>query len=98
MVKMLLDGGGQLHKEDEEGRTPLHWAVLRSLHFRTESKEMVQLLLERGAEPHKTDKWGRTPLQLATEEGYKDVVQLLQKQTTAKEEEREKTQASNQFD
>ena len=62
VVKMLLDGGAQPDKEDDEGRTPLHWAVSRSLRFR---EKMVQLLLERGADPRKADKWGMTPLQLA---------------------------------
>ena len=95
VAKMLLDGGGQPNKEDDEGQTPLHRAVLNSQCFRI---GMVPLLLERGADPHKADKFGRTPRQLASEKGYKEVVQLLQKQTTAKEEEGEKTQASNQFD
>ena len=75
VVKMLLDGGAQPDKEDDEGRTPLHWAVLKSS-WRF-CKEMVQLLLERGADPNKEDKRGMTPLQLDSERGYKDVAQLL---------------------
>ena len=74
VLKMLLDGGAQPDKEDDEGRTPLHYAVLHSWHYR---EEKVKLLLERGADRHKADKWGKTPLQLATEKGYKDVAQLL---------------------
>ena len=74
VVKMLLDGGAQPDKEDDEGRTPLHWALLKSQLY---GKEMVPLLLERGADRHKADKRGTTPLQLASEMEYEEVVQLL---------------------
>ena len=39
MVKLLLDGGAEPNKEDEDGQTPLHWAA------RNGHKDVVQLLV-----------------------------------------------------
>lgn len=61
MLKLLQawGAGAVVNQADENGSTPLHWAVLG------ECLEIVYLLLECGANINALDKWGRTPLDRA---------------------------------
>ena len=47
MVKLLMNKGADLNKEDNNGRTPLHMAAAAKMWHR--NYDVVQLLLDRGA-------------------------------------------------
>ena len=70
-VKILLDNGADVNKQDSNGRTPLsHAAEYRR--FRT-----AQLLIERGADVDVPDFSGRAPISFAAESDDRDLVELL---------------------
>ena len=71
MVKLLLENGAELEKEDKNGQTPLSWAAENG------HEAIVKLLLKNGAEVEKEDINGRKPLWWAAGNGHKAVVQLL---------------------
>ncbi|KID85906.1 Ankyrin repeat-containing domain protein [Metarhizium guizhouense ARSEF 977] len=74
IVKLLLEKGAHVDpQDDDQGRTPLIWAVIR----RDES--LVSLLLQNGASCEMKDKDGRTPLSWAEEKGYETIIQLLKR-------------------
>jgi ankyrin repeat protein len=58
-------------KEDDTGRTPLHYAVPFG------HKEMVKLLLVNKADVNAQNSSGETPLALALEQGHQDIAELL---------------------
>jgi len=51
---LLMVGGVDPNQKDDEGRTPLHYAV--------EYVDIAELLIRHGADPNARDKIGRTPL------------------------------------
>ncbi|SCO24412.1 unnamed protein product [Fusarium fujikuroi] len=75
VVKLLLDNPDlDPDVKDEEGQTPLSWAV------RNRHKAIVKLLLFTGkVDPEVRDKGGRTLLSLAAENGDEAIVKLLLK-------------------
>jgi ankyrin repeat protein len=69
IMKLLVDTDNpraDLESKDQDGRTPLHCAVISSLST-SESEAMVQLLLEKGAEVDSRDSIGKTPFYYAVE-------------------------------
>ncbi|RYP72136.1 hypothetical protein DL771_004370 [Monosporascus sp. 5C6A] len=71
VVRLLLDKGAAVDREDKEDWTPLLWAAVRA------HEAVVQLLLDKGAAVDKEDKKGRTPLLWAAGRAHEAVVQLL---------------------
>jgi ankyrin repeat protein len=55
-LKFLLETGFSPDTQDEEGRTPLHYAV------DLENKDLIKFLLKNGANPYKVDKDGSSPI------------------------------------
>mmetsp|Transcript_1671 Transcript_1671/g.2852 ORF Transcript_1671/g.2852 Transcript_1671/m.2852 type:complete len:329 (+) Transcript_1671:1088-2074(+) len=71
-VIRLLDLGADLeYRQDEEGYTALHVAVMRG------NQQITWLLLDRGADISTADLWGRTPLILACVYNHLEIVKLL---------------------
>ena len=56
---LLNRGGADVHAKDNEGKTPLHWAVEQ------DTSGTVEVLLNRGADVHAKDNEGKTPLHTA---------------------------------
>lgn len=71
-VQTLLDGGANPNIAANDGYTPLHTAAMY------DEVEVVRLLLQRGADRNMLTENGQLPIDLAREEGYDDVVDLLQ--------------------
>ena len=78
-VEELLNSGSDIHQQDEQGWTPLHWAAGRG------DLDMVKLLLDRGADVSRTGRDQRTPYKISLAARHTDVARLL----------KEKEQASN---
>ncbi|MFK2824600.1 M48 family metallopeptidase [Bacillus sp. B190/17] len=72
-VSAFIQKGGDVHITDNQGYTPLHWAVLDS------NKEMVDLLLKAGADPNEEDDYGMTPFTAAAQQGNAEMVERLAK-------------------
>ena len=70
-VKQHLAAGTDVNAKDDNGWTPLHFAVYYG------HKEIVELLIAKGADVNAKDKNGWTPLHLAAENGRKQVAELL---------------------
>ena len=66
-VEELIAGGYDLNKEDEFGRTALHWVTYFRSNFSDGDDDMVELLLEKGANPNVQDVCGNTPLHYIAE-------------------------------
>jgi ankyrin repeat protein len=58
-VKLLLDGGANIHARAADGQTALHGAAQKGWN------NVIAYLIERGASPKATDLRGRTPLDYA---------------------------------
>ena len=58
-VKALIEEGADVNAKNENGWSPLHWAVM------LEHKEIVELLIAHGADVNAKNKWGWTPLHMA---------------------------------
>ncbi|KAI9764163.1 MAG: hypothetical protein M1840_008645 [Geoglossum simile] len=71
LVKLLLDSGVNVRKEDLDKRTALHRAAFHG------HEEVVEQLLQNGADIQKKDYGGGTPLASAIENGYDVVIKLL---------------------
>ncbi|MFL0363307.1 M48 family metallopeptidase [Bacillus sp. PK3_68] len=72
-VAAFITKGEDVHTMDNQGYTPLHWAVLDN------NKEMVDELLKAGADPNQEDYYGMTPFTKAAEQGNAEMVQRLAK-------------------
>lgn len=74
VAKTLLARGAYIDLQDENGNTPLFWAV----HACKGKLDMVKLLLEKGASTNIQDEAGRTVLfDAVVKENSQDMVQLL---------------------
>ncbi|KAI9854271.1 MAG: hypothetical protein M1813_001311 [Trichoglossum hirsutum] len=71
LVKLLLDSGVNVKKEDHCRITALHWAASCG------HEAIVELLLQNGADIEKEGDNGGTPLASAIENGYEAVTELL---------------------
>ncbi|MBW8036610.1 MAG: hypothetical protein FVQ79_13540 [Planctomycetes bacterium] len=73
-ARYLIEKSPQLlQKPNQNGRTPLHGAVISSM------GELVKLYIEKGADVNVPDKFSNTPLETAEEYKMKDIVELLKK-------------------
>lgn len=75
-VRELLDKGAYVNIRDPDGRTPLTESIWGN-HIDT-----VRLLLDKGADANASKADGATPLSIATNKGYKEIVELLKKAGT----------------
>ena len=66
----MIKQGAEVDSKDNEGRSPLSWAVEGDI-------AMVQFLIEQGAKADSKDNEGRTPLSWAAGRGEEAMVQLL---------------------
>lgn len=71
----LLQSGAKPDIQDEEGQTPLHWAVRKNRMDIAEA--LLDSLSDNSANLDISDAEGRTPLLLAAERAYSDMVALL---------------------
>ena len=67
----LLDAGANVNASDEDGCTPLIWAVLAG------SEESVKLLIGRGADVNCKNNEGETPLHIAAMSGAAPIAKIL---------------------
>lgn len=74
-VRLLLDEGADVSKEDSCKSTALHSAAHSAA--KIGNKDIVRLLLDRGADVSKEDTRNRTALHLAAENGDEGMVRLL---------------------
>ena len=70
-VRLLLEGGADVHARNADQKTPLHLAVKSRvfvwLHT-PKQLDVVAQLLDAGADPNARDGWGATPLHAALED------------------------------
>ena len=71
VVKLLLNKGAEVNKQDIDRMTPLHYASCRG------HMEIVNLLLNNGANVNAKDYDGRTPLHYASSGSHAEIVKLL---------------------
>jgi len=71
IAELLIKFGAHLNEEDEDGDTPLHWAV------RQGSLDNARLLLNYGADLFWTNEDDETPLDLAVEINEQDLATFL---------------------
>jgi len=70
-IEVLIEEGADVNEQDEEGRTPLIWAVKGNRTF------AAQMLIERSAHLDLATRHGVTALGLAAKRGFQEMVQLL---------------------
>jgi ankyrin repeat protein len=70
-VNSILPTVNNVNQKDEDGVTPLHWAIYNI--------SIAQALLKKGADPNAKTNDGLTPLHWAVAKGKKEVVDLLLK-------------------
>ena len=76
VARLLLEHGADVNAQisDGSGRTPLHAAIGSDPSDRA---EVVRVLLEHGANVDVEDAKGRTPFQIASANGYDEIMKLL---------------------
>lgn len=70
MTALLLEHGADVHRRDESGRTPLHYAAGVGV-------VAIQMLLAKGAAVNAQDDAGTTPLHVAVDRGSGTAVEAL---------------------
>lgn len=73
---VLLDAGARMNLKDNQGFTPLHWAVLESVGI-PEAQDVAKLLVARGAHINARDRDGSTPLFWAMYTGNQKLAEFL---------------------
>ena len=73
VAEFLITKGADVNIKDNNGRTPLNWAVRRR------HKDVVELLIAKGADVNAKNNEGETPLSIAEEKGHTEIVELLRK-------------------
>lgn len=76
LAEILIDHGANVNEKDENGLTPLHWAV------RHRNQRLVELLLHKGADAKIFDKSHKLPLHWAAMKGYIPIINLLLTETS----------------
>ena len=78
-LAQLLRDGADPNQVNEEGHTPLHWAlILADIGvFERATFEAVFTLLNHGSNPNHPDKSGQTPLHYAVRDGVRESVALM---------------------
>ena len=71
ILKRLIDKGGDVNARNQDGITPLHWAIAKG------DVEIVRVLLASGADINVTDAEGITPLHWVAYKGYEVIVKVL---------------------
>lgn len=71
LVKKLLQLGENPNHQDQEDKTPLHYAAIKG------NVEIAQILLEAGADPNAKDPLDYTPLHFASQYGHPEIIQLF---------------------
>lgn len=82
LIKLLLENGALVNKQNNMGSTPLMYAARYSNHIKgNNDNEIIKLLLDKGADPNIQDMYGWTALMYAakysTTNSSLDTVQLL---------------------
>jgi ankyrin repeat protein len=67
----MIAGGADVHRQQPDGTTPLHWAVYRV------DRELVETILARGARPDVINDYGSSPLAEAVNVADAELVGLL---------------------
>ena len=73
IVKLLIEAGSNINKQDNFGYTALIYASIYG-HI-----DIVKLLIEAGVDINIQDKYGNTALMIASINGYTEIVKLLKK-------------------
>jgi ankyrin repeat protein len=71
IVKLLIENGADVNKQNKDGTTALYIASQRG------DIEIVKLLIQNGADVNKQNKDGKTALYIASKWGYPTIVKLL---------------------
>ena len=74
VVRLIIANGANVNARHNSGQTPLHWSVRWGGH-----RDIAELLLTSGADVNAKDKRDRTPLDIALEQGYTEIIDLLRK-------------------
>ena len=72
ILSLLLDSGGHCCSQDNQGDTPLHYAVAESLDGTSDNADIlgrIRHLLAHGADPNQPNKRGYTPLHFSAKAG-----------------------------
>ncbi len=78
-ARVLLDAGAAINAKDNQGFSPLHWAVYESVGVSV-AGDTARFLVGRGANINARDKEGSTPLFWAAWQGNKELVVFLLEQ------------------
>jgi ankyrin repeat protein len=70
-AELLINVGAAVNAGDENGDTPLHYAVNRS------NEGMARLLIAKGADPLARNRYGRTPFRCASDKSDEKMAALL---------------------
>ena len=72
VIRLLLQKGADVNKQDDIGDTPLHWAAMG------DSTEVIAMLIEHGASINITNDKGEKPIDLARRLGSEAAVRMLE--------------------